>query len=103
MQQMQAVGKSKIISIHALRVEGDPKRAKLSAIAYDFYPRPPGGGRPWGWGQDELTILDFYPRPPGGGRQPQGKARPRVVRIFLSTPSGWRATMLFLGMKIIAS
>ena len=35
-----------IISIHALRVEGDGQ----------------GGKRP------VLTLLDFYPRPPGGGR-----------------------------------
>ena len=33
----------------------------------DFYPRPPGGGRP------VITVAplldtDFYPRPPGGGR-----------------------------------
>ena len=30
MQQMQAVGKSKIISIHALRVEGDMRSAPRS-------------------------------------------------------------------------
>ena len=34
------------ISIHALREEGD-RRAHLFAIPrYDFYPRPPRGGRP---------------------------------------------------------
>ena len=55
-----------------------------------FYPRPPGGGRP-DTSRAFLTRYHFYPRPPGGGRQLtrllEGKQR-----IFLSTPSGWRAT-----------
>ena len=37
--------------------------------AENFYPRPPGGGRP---SQSRYTCRgnqDFYPRPPGGGRQ----------------------------------
>ena len=34
-----------IISIHALRVEGDKRRAPLRDCFNDFYPRPPGGGR----------------------------------------------------------
>ena len=55
-----------------------------------FYPRPPGGGRP------SLVIVylpssHFYPRPPGGGR-PMRKASNDLLFIFLSTPSGWRAT-----------
>ena len=35
----------KIISIHALREEGDATGAYCRAKAYDFYPRPPRGGR----------------------------------------------------------
>ena len=78
------------ISIHALRVEGDPRvrlslrqlltflstpsgwRATTHTVSFastssDFYPRPPGGGRPFT--PEMLTFkLDFYPRPPGGGR-----------------------------------
>ena len=34
------------ISIHALRVEGDRCRHRQLASCPDFYPRPPGGGRP---------------------------------------------------------
>ena len=35
------------ISIHALRVEGDGDVVQFSGGPhYDFYPRPPGGGRP---------------------------------------------------------
>ena len=36
--------------------------------------------------------IDFYPRPPGGGRQPGVFSFSATVK-FLSTPSGWRATM----------
>ena len=35
------------ISIHALRVEGDTTRMwSTGSWICDFYPRPPGGGRP---------------------------------------------------------
>ena len=57
------------ISIHALRVEGDPRPSIWrGAQKGDFYPRPPGGGRrkQAGFGGREVN---FYPRPPGGGRQ----------------------------------
>ena len=57
------------ISIHALRVEGDKSIFdRLRRRIRNFYPRPPGGGRPSG--KTKLTDrLHFYPRPPGGGRQ----------------------------------
>ncbi len=147
------------ISIHALRVEGDSGcdrrkgadmiflstpsgwratsvRISSGHVAPDFYPRPPGGGRPMspsttgmvpgflstpsGWRAtfDSIRHLlhpfDFYPRPPGGGRQAfpptwsaasgisihalrvegdaMRKASNDLLFIFLSTPSGWRAT-----------
>ena len=35
-----------IISIHALRVEGDRRSSTRTRPRYNFYPRPPGGGRP---------------------------------------------------------
>ena len=80
------------ISIHALRVEGDSKyrwkpadRAKFLSTPsgwratrfysrhfhrqLDFYPRPPGGGRPHESKKKVPRTADFYPRPPGGGRQ----------------------------------
>ena len=34
-----------LISIHALREEGDPRLYRGTADAGDFYPRPPRGGR----------------------------------------------------------
>ena len=60
-----------IISIHALRVEGDDADdGAVQKAPADFYPRPPGGGRPL-------------------------SASPSIWKrsAFLSTPSGWRATL----------
>ena len=102
------------ISIHALRVEGDAWEFYNHPDVADFYPRPPGGGRRANMVDTEKTRGYFYPRPPGGGRhmhqaillaavdfypRPPGGGRHRVVKSpplsarFLSTPSGWRATI----------
>ena len=43
-------------------------RLLLSSCTAYFYPRPPGGGRPAGCAEDGLRK-HFYPRPPGGGRR----------------------------------
>ena len=56
------------ISIHALRVEGDGISNSIPSLLCNFYPRPPGGGRQ---GSVLYTGCPF---------------------LFLSTPSGWRAT-----------
>ena len=79
------------ISIHALRVEGDIATYTGWLYYQYFYPRPPGGGR-----QQHFFLLvrlvDFYPRPPGGGRPGRYIFMDCAIR-FLSTPSGWRATL----------
>ena len=111
------------ISIHALREEGDPcsrfrpcscsrflstpsarRATSFSTIPhpmpYDFYPRPPRGGRP----TVRLTIRPpsfyFYPRPPRGGR-PVFWYRLRSVLEFLSTPSARRATSSTMRVQLI--
>ena len=105
-----------LISIHALREEGDP-----SGLGYahndimHFYPRPPRGGRRWDKRVRAAAVDDhFYPRPPRGGRPPAQYAAGRNLAIsihalreegdillaitpgrkmpFLSTPSARRAT-----------
>ena len=70
LRQFRADRDARGISIHALRVEGD----LVALMSFD-------------------SIRYFYPRPPGGGRHLTAVA---VVlhRVFLSTPSGWRATYL---------
>ena len=57
------------ISIHALRVEGDRKSTRSNYDTQNFYPRPPGGGRL------------------------RSACSPLTAYRFLSTPSGWRATV----------
>ena len=57
------------ISIHALREEGDVDDAETSELLFNFYPRPPRGGR-----QHEVPTL-------------------MIGVIFLSTPSARRATV----------
>ena len=78
------------ISIHALREEGDASASSTSTAPPNFYPRPPRGGRP-----PTPKLLSrrryFYPRPPRGGRR-DGQSRSQTNRKFLSTPSARRAT-----------
>ena len=59
---------TKYISIHALREEGDSRPLMAVTTTYDFYPRPPRGGRPSSSGIVSGLPDDFYPRPPRGGR-----------------------------------
>ena len=59
-----------MISIHALRVEGDFLVFVPHVGGGYFYPRPPGGGRPMKCSVS-LRRFYFYPRPPGGGRHVQ--------------------------------
>ena len=79
------------ISIHALREEGDKPYLKWDEVGFNFYPRPPRGGRLSDGcsfsssmpisihalreegdpllHRGRLQNSDFYPRPPRGGRQ----------------------------------
>ena len=79
-----------LISIHALREEGDLHVQMSCSPRYHFYPRPPRGGRhackPF-----LPTAENFYPRPPRGGRLAARCIRCRL-NGFLSTPSARRAT-----------
>ena len=84
-------GLNLLISIHALREEGDARRSRLAARTMNFYPRPPRGGRPSCPGTDGSSRRNFYPRPPRGGRQSARASRARPP-TFLSTPSARRAT-----------
>ena len=105
--------RGQLISIHALREEGDAAPMKLSGTGPDFYPRPPRGGRPGPAFSDlrypgisihalreegDFTAgpignarTYFYPRPPRGGR-PFAFYAFLLYLEFLSTPSARRAT-----------
>ena len=57
---------------------------------FNFYPRPPRGGRRC-FSSTRVTQKYFYPRPPRGGRR-GGILKDTARRLFLSTPSARRAT-----------
>ena len=57
-----------VISIHALREEGDIVPFRVYNKGVNFYPRPPRGGRPLQTLSSTSTTY-FYPRPPRGGRR----------------------------------
>ena len=102
-----------LISIHALREEGDFRAASSTTLKSNFYPRPPRGGRPstpppWSsvahfyprpprggrlfFFSISVLHVDFYPRPPRGGRRAGQRQRAKKDE-FLSTPSARRATV----------
>ena len=80
------------ISIHALREEGDSFGLIPGFRPCDFYPRPPRGGRRAAPCRRPPCLRDFYPRPPRGGRHGRVGVVPALL-VFLSTPSARRATM----------
>ena len=79
------------ISIHALREEGDILDNYGFAVATDFYPRPPRGGR-------QRDVLGTFATPGISIHalreegDAQLKKRQTVREKFLSTPSARRAT-----------
>ena len=79
-----------VISIHALRVEGDsPSPPSFVTVPISIHALRVEGDT-----NAKYTIIrkkDFYPRPPGGGRPKNIELCKKGV-LFLSTPSGWRAT-----------
>ena len=79
------------ISIHALREEGDTTTLLICQEVFDFYPRPPRGGRPISASVIDDRLKHFYPRPPRGGRRTCQQYRGGNPQ-FLSTPSARRAT-----------
>ena len=102
------------ISIHALREEGDWITVPSTPPWFNFYPRPPRGGRRRHPRHAFPGPCDFYPRPPRGGRPSEVLLSLRQLGIsihalreegdgslsvntsvsflFLSTPSARRAT-----------
>ena len=73
------------ISIHALREEGDVVPSGITLEQWDFYPRPPRGGRR----SKEVILRDrehFYPRPPRGGRPNKRYKRCRLLVNFYPRP-----------------
>ena len=62
------ISAASLISIHALREEGDQDGRSRRGRAQHFYPRPPRGGRLARFEYTCPGCKNFYPRPPRGGR-----------------------------------
>ena len=80
-----------VISIHALREEGDFWWADVPRICIEFLSTPSARRATHRRPAPGSRGSDFYPRPPRGGRPPRGISCTRRCR-FLSTPSARRAT-----------
>ena len=92
-----------LISIHALRVEGDILLPSNPSSLYDFNPRPPCGGRPtksiW------APSVSEFQSTPSVWRATRPRKRLETQPRFQSTPSVWRATarpIMFMPHRIIS-
>ena len=79
-----------LISIHALREEGDVCWLYIRFVAKRFLSTP-SARRATRRGRKKQSLADFYPRPPRGGRL-CAPCKIRFETLFLSTPSARRAT-----------
>ena len=79
------------ISIHALREEGDRSSSCTTHRPSDFYPRPPRGGRRYGYGKHKVWVI--FLSTPSARRATTILARSMQRGEFLSTPSARRATV----------
>ena len=80
-----------MISIHALREEGDQPLCGVGARPFDFYPRPPRGGRPAIYdGKKLFSAISIHALREEGDDIIQDYVL--EGKKFLSTPSARRAT-----------
>ena len=82
----------RIISIHALREEGDRSSRNRSQAPRHFYPRPPRGGRPRTRAR-QRSLSGRFLSTPSARRATQNQAQGVQRGQFLSTPSARRATL----------
>ena len=82
-----------LISIHALRGEGDDDKTTAAKLRDDFNPRPPWGGRHiFGASNRKNSEISIHALRGEGDRPPRAAREPR--QKFQSTPSVGRATMV---------
>ena len=79
------------ISIHALREEGDVVNVFTELPIFDFYPRPPRGGRPTRISSAPKRFI-FLSTPSARRATHREAVGIQLDQIFLSTPSARRAT-----------
>ena len=78
----QRIQDANMISIHALREEGDLSVCAKVKVFHNFNPRPPRGGR-LTTGHRTATHLHFNPRPPRGGRLDRGHQLLTTINISI--------------------
>ena len=78
------------ISIHALREEGDCPQTASQPQPFDFYPRPPRGGRPRT--ATKRASSGRFLSTPSARRATSAMVSTIAPPRFLSTPSARRAT-----------
>ena len=88
-----------MISIHALREEGDLIRGGLKDATDEFLSTPSARRATLLKPVRYSSFLNFYPRPPRGGR-PRLIVRRLIPSRFLSTPSARRATTSAAARKL---
>ena len=74
------------ISIHALREEGDPRRPRLPQHIKEFLSTPSARRATRSKSCCSCSTAYFYPRPPRGGRRPRPKVRIRRPSHFYPRP-----------------
>ena len=89
---MDMIFRCRIISIHSLRMEGDPILDTQVLVHRDFNPLPPHGGRPVD-GTVETCVFSFQSTP-SAWRETNRTLPSGAATIFQSTPSAWRETIL---------
>ena len=83
--------KSTIISIHALRVEGDYRCGIIKCKDKKFLSTP-SGWRATNGRRPPFTFFRRFLSTPSGWRATTVQEVRKALQAFLSTPSGWRAT-----------
>ena len=78
------------ISIHVPRMGDDHTGWAEWGVEFNFYPRPPYGGRPFLNFLFGGHFLDFYPRPPYGGRHWQWVFYSLYYNFYPRPPYGGR-------------
>ena len=91
--------KNRVISIHALREEGDYGRFSQLVKVIKFLSTPSARRATTARPASRSCAKNFYPRPPRGGRR-TNQAICQLGYQFLSTPSARRATSLVFTIHI---
>ena len=90
--ELRTLPRWQIISIHALREEGDMEFACEHTLLSKFLSTPSARRATCAYRATPCWRSHFYPRPPRGGRPQHLHIHPPRSREFLSTPSARRAT-----------